>query len=150
MKNFKVKIVTGGILFITIIFVCWIHHPLPPYQGELPLSGLKSPVDVFTDEFGVPHVFAKNEDDLFFTAGYLSGRERLFQLSTVALAVRGELSSALGDQYLGSDIYLRTWRIHDIAKKMVESMEPKNKRIFESFCNGINYRIDEIKKRRTN
>ena len=145
MKYIKIKIITGGILFITIVFVCWIHHPLPPYQGVLPLPGLKSPVDVFTDEFGVPHVFAKNEDDLFFTAGYLSGRERLFQLSIVALAVRGELSSALGDQYLGSDIYLRTWRIHDIAKKMVESMEPKNKRIFESFCNGINYRIDEIK-----
>ena len=146
MQYPKVKITTGGILLITIIFVCWIHHPLPPYQGELPLSGLKSPVDVFTDEFGVPHVFANNEDDLFFTAGYLAGRERLFQLSTVALAVRGELASALGDQYLGSDIYLRTWRIHDIAKKMVESMEPKNKRIFESFCDGINYRIDEIKK----
>lgn len=146
MQHPKVKIITGGILLITIIFVCWIHHPLPPYQGELPLSGLKSPVDVFTDEFGVPHVFANNEDDLFFTAGYLAGRERLFQLSTVALAVRGELASALGDQYLGSDIYLRTWRIHDIAKKMVESMEPKNKRIFESFCDGINYRIDEIKK----
>ncbi|MBT4828229.1 MAG: penicillin acylase family protein, partial [Candidatus Marinimicrobia bacterium] len=146
MQHPKVKIITGGILLITIIFVCWIHHPLPLYQGELPLSGLKSPVDVFTDEFGVPHVFANNEDDLFFTAGYLAGRERLFQLSTVALAVRGELASALGDQYLGSDIYLRTWRIHDIAKKMVESMEPKNKRIFESFCDGINYRIDEIKK----
>ena len=146
MQYPKVKIITGGILLITIIFVCWIHHPLPPYQGELPLSGLKSPVDVFTDEFGVPHVFADNEDDLFFTAGYLAGRERLFQLSTVALAVRGELASALGNQYLGSDIYLRTWRIHDIAKKMVESMEPKNKRIFESFCDGINYRIDEIKK----
>jgi len=145
MKNHKVKIVAGGILFITIFVVCWVHHPLPPYQGELSLSGLKSSVDVFTDEFGVPHVFADNEDDLFFTAGYLSGRERLFQLSIVALAVRGELSSALGDQYLGSDIYLRTWRIHDVAKKMVESMEPKNKRIFESFCNGINYRIDEIK-----
>ena len=105
MKYLRVKIVTGGILFITIIIFCWIHHPLPPYQGELSLPGLKSPVDVFTDEFGVPHVFAENEDDLFFTAGYLSGRERLFQLSTVALAVRGELSSALGDQYLGSDIY---------------------------------------------
>ena len=51
MQHPKVKIITGGILLITIIFVCWIHHPLPLYQGELPLSGLKSPVDVFTDEF---------------------------------------------------------------------------------------------------
>ena len=93
MKYLKVKIITGGILLITIIFVCWIHHPLPPYQGELPLYGLKSPVDVFTDEFGVPHVFAENEDDLFFTAGYLSGRERLFQLSTVALAFLAQLSA---------------------------------------------------------
>jgi len=123
----------------------WLDHPLPQVEGEKKLTGLKAQVDVFTDEYGVPHVFAQNEDDLFFTAGYIAASERLFQLSTVALAVRGELASALGDDLLRSDIYLRTWRIHDTAKKMVSAMEPANKKIFETFCNGINTRVDEVK-----
>ena len=83
-----------GIIFLS--FYRWLDHPLPQYIGEKRLPNLKSPVDVYTDPFGVPHVFAQNEEDLFFTAGYLAARERLFQLSMVALAVRGELASALG------------------------------------------------------
>ena len=106
-----------GILIIIILFWSWLQHPLPKYEGEIQLEGLTSSVDVFFDEWAVPHVFARDEEDLFYAAGYLAARERMFQLSTVALAVRGELASAFGDELLSTDIYLRTWRIHDTAKK---------------------------------
>ena len=145
MNTKTILIISGTVLLAVILFWRWLHHPLPRYEGEQSLSGLMASVDVYTDEYGVPHVFAENEDDLFFTAGYLAARERLFQLSTVALTVRGELSSALGDDLLGSDIYLRTWRIHATAKKMIAVMEPENKKIFDTFCDGINARIDEVK-----
>tara|TARA_Y100000814_G_scaffold293430_1_gene274960 strand:+ start:3707 stop:6112 length:2406 start_codon:yes stop_codon:yes gene_type:complete len=124
----------------------WFDHPIPIYEGEINLKGLDKPVDVYFDKWAVPHVFAKNENDLFFAAGYLAARERLFQLSTVAFAVRGELASALGDQYLSTDIYLRTWRIHHTAQKMVSKMDHKKREIYNSFCNGINYHIKETKK----
>ena len=145
MKNRILSYSLGAVLLSLILIWNWLHHPLPPYEGDYSLPGLNKSVDVFTDDFGVPHVFADNEEDLFFTAGYLAARERLFQLSIVALAVRGELASALGDDYIDSDIYLRTWRIHHVAKQMVSSMEPRNKKIFDTFCKGINLRIDEVK-----
>ena len=63
-----------GIMFLS--FYRWLDHPLPQYQGEKRLPNLKSTVDVYTDPFGVPHVFAQNEEDLFFTAGYIAARER--------------------------------------------------------------------------
>ena len=98
---------------------------------------------MFTNEFGVPHIFAKNETDLFFAAGYISARERLFQMSMVALAVRGELASALGDAYISSDIYLRTWRIHTIAKQLADNMLSEERKIINAFCEGINAHIKE-------
>ena len=137
----SILIIVGGFGF----FWRWLHHPLPIYEGEINIDGLKSSVDVFFDEWGVPHVFSKNEDDLFYAAGYLAARERLFQLSTVALGVRGELASVFGNEYLSTDIYLRTWRIHDTAKKMVGEMHSDKRSIYNSFCNGINFRIKEIK-----
>ncbi len=121
----------------------YMYSPLPIYDGKIVIPKLKNSVEVYTDSYGVPHVFAKNEEDLFFTAGYLAARERLFQLSTVALAVKGELSSAFGDELIKTDIYLRTWRIHHTAKEMIKTMNPKNRKIFETFCNGINFHIDE-------
>ena len=145
MNKKTISIISGAIIIAFLLIWRWIDHPLPQYAGEKTLPGLKANVDIYTDPYGVPHVFAKNEDDLFFTAGYIAASERLFQLSTVALSVRGELASALGDDLLGSDIYLRTWRIHATAKKMVNAMAPDNRRIFEFFCKGINSRIDEVK-----
>tara|TARA_B100000029_G_scaffold43439_2_gene40262 strand:+ start:4863 stop:7262 length:2400 start_codon:yes stop_codon:yes gene_type:complete len=145
MNKRNLSFVFGFVLIIFLLIKKWLDHPLPLYEGEKQLPSLKEKVDVFTDQFGVPHVFAKNEDDLFYVAGYIAASERLFQLSTVALAVRGELASVFGDDLLSSDIYLRTWRIHDTAKKMVSFMKPANKKIFETFCDGINTRIDEVR-----
>ena len=129
--------------FLVYLIVSWLHPPLPKYEGEIKVKGLNKAVKVYTGSYGVPHIFAENEDDLFFTAGYLSARERLFQLSTVALAVKGELASVFGNDLLKTDIYLRTWKIHSTGKKMIENMDPQNRKIFETFCDGINYHIDE-------
>ena len=94
----------------------------------------------------MPHVFAKNSKDLFYAAGYLSARERLFQMSMVALAVRGELASVLGKSFLKNDIYFRTWKINETAKKLSQNLSDSTIEILLMFCAGINARIEEIKK----
>ena len=145
----KTKWVLGLALLVFIsmsLFWRWLHSPLPQYSGQKRLPPLQNKVDVYTDQFGVPHVFAENEKDLFFSAGYIAARERLFQLSMVALAVKGELASVLGDSYLKTDIYLRTWGIRKVAVELVSNMKPESKEIFESFCAGINYWIQDSKK----
>jgi penicillin amidase len=68
----KTKIATTIFCVLGIIlfsFYRWLDHPLPQYEGKKRLPNLKNTVDVYTDPFGVPHVFSQNEDDLFFTAG---------------------------------------------------------------------------------
>mgnify|MGYP002821790377 CR=1 FL=1 len=127
------------------VLLNWFYSPLPTYSGEITLPTIQKEVEVYTDTYGVPHIFAENEKDLFFVAGYIAARERLFQLSMVALAVKGELASILGDSYIKTDVYLRTWRIEKVAVQLVKAMDPKNKIIFESFCEGINYWIKESK-----
>ena len=142
-------------LIIITVLLCvvggvwrWLDYTLPQYEGTKILHPLKDTVDVFTDKYGVPHVFAENENDLFFTAGYIAARERLFQLSMVALAVKGDLSFVLGDDYLKTDIYLKTWRIEKVAHQLVKKMKPENLKIFISFCDGINHWIKESEKNR--
>ena len=83
------------------VLLNWFYSPLPTYSGEITLPTIQKEVEVYTDTYGVPHIFAENEKDLFFVAGYIAARERLFQLSMVALAVKGELASILGDSYRG-------------------------------------------------
>ena len=140
----KYKIVLGIAVLVVVVFVEWLRHPLPILDGEIKIPSLTNKVDVYTDEYGVPHVYAETESDLFFAAGYIAARDRLFQLSMVSLAVRGGLASVLGPEYLKTDIYFRTWKINDVAEKMINKMDEDNKRIFQRFCDGINFRTDEV------
>ena len=143
------KILQAILLILVLTFIgirVYLYHPLPKYSGKKIIKALQKPVDVFTDEYGVPHIIADNETDLFFAAGYIAARDRLFQMSMVAFAVRGELSSALGDDFIGSDIYLRTWRINAVSKKIEKNLDKDTYHILSTFCDGINMRIRELGK----
>ncbi len=65
-------------------------------------------------------------------------------MSIVNYSVRGELAYAFGDEMINSDIYLRTWRIHDTAKKLVGELDRETTDLMLAFCAGINYRIKEV------
>ena len=127
------------ILFLTIKI--YFHYDIPLYAGSQSIVGLKDTVEVFTDNFGVPQVFAKTEEDLFFTAGYLTARERLFQLSLTAAIIGGDLSELLGDEYLEHDHYLKNF---SQTKNIPNHINEDIKQIIESYCAGINYWIDEV------
>ncbi|MFQ6605822.1 MAG: penicillin acylase family protein [Fidelibacterota bacterium] len=126
-----------------LVFKLYFAYDLPRYEGRLTLSGLNEPVDVLTDEFGVPHIFANNENDLFFTAGYIAARERLWQMTVVRSAARGELANLFGRDLLSSDIYLRTWRIPEIGRRGAEQMNPDILTLVQRFCDGINAWVEE-------
>ena len=141
MKNKIIKIIVVGIIVSSFWYV---YHPLPKYKGHLSIGGLNKSVDIYTDTYGVPHIFAQNEEDLFYAAGYYAARDRLFQMSVVNYSVRGELAYAFGDELIKSDVYLRTWRIHDTAKKLVGELNKETVDLIGAFCAGINYRIKEV------
>ena len=143
MKN-KNKIIITIITTVVVLAFWYLYHPLPNYQGHMFVDGLNKPVDIYTDPYGVPHIFAQNEEDLFYAAGYYAARDRLFQMSIVNYSVRGELAYAFGDDLISSDIYLRTWRIHDTAKKLVGELNKETVDLIGAFCAGINYRIKEV------
>lgn len=44
------------------------------------IEGLESHVEVLTDPFGIPHIYARTVHDLYFVTGYLHARDRLFQM----------------------------------------------------------------------
>ena len=141
MRN---RIITIIIIGVVVSIFWYVYHPLPKYRGHLSIGGLNKSVDIYTDTYGVPHIFAQNEEDLFYAAGYYAARDRLFQMSVVNYSVRGELAYAFGDEMIQSDVYLRTWRIHDTAKKLVGELNKETVDLIGAFCAGINYRIKEV------
>src|SRR6185437_13280744 len=76
-------------------------------RGALKLQGLLSPVTVLRDPWGVPHIYAQNQHDLFFAQGFVTAQDRLFQMELWKRVGQGRLAEVLGPNYLQRDINAR-------------------------------------------
>lgn len=109
---------------------------LPPVEGELKLRGLTEPVEVLWDRWGVPHVYAQNTHDLFFTQGYILASERLFQMELMLRFGSGRLSEVFGDLTLPLDRFIRTIGWNRAAAKLTKLWDDLSWEMADSFAAG--------------
>ena len=77
-------------------FPLFVLFPLFVFsQTTLNVPGLKEPVEVIRDEYGVNHIYAKNEHDLFLAQGYCAAKDRLFQFEMWRRQATGTVSELL-------------------------------------------------------
>jgi penicillin amidase len=93
----------------------------PTYEGELSLDGLKEKVDVFFDEYGIPHIYAQNEVDAQYALGYLHAQDRLWQIELLRRVGSGRLSEILGESLIKTDCFFRTIGTGVTAKKAAKA-----------------------------
>ncbi len=120
LKRILVGIVALLLLMIIGIYV-YLLTTKPVYSGELTLSGLHNEVEVRYDEYGVPHIYAQNEEDAYFALGYVHAQDRLFQMEMLRRAASGRLSEILGPDLLKVDKLFRTLGINQFAKEQVQN-----------------------------
>lgn len=105
--------------------------------------GVKSSVRIVRDDWGIPHVFAENDDDLFFGFGYATAQDRLFQIDYLRRRALGRLSEVLGPEGLELDLVARTVGLHLIAEQEWESLPEETRRLVVAFAKGINASIKD-------
>jgi penicillin amidase len=120
---------------------------LAQLEGEITLPGLKEPVEVLRDTWGVPHLYAKNADDLFFAQGFVVAQDRLFQLDMWRRVAVGETAEVLGPKALEGDRFARLLRYRGDMGAEWTSYSPDAKAIATAFTRGINACIDHFGKK---
>lgn len=113
---------------------------------DLQLDGVKDEVTVIFDDNHVPHVFAKNDEDLYFAQGYLVAQDRLWQMEFYTLAAAGRLSEVVGERALELDRYSRRLGMAETAKKISASI-PTNSiqsQILNAYSAGVNAYLKKI------
>ena len=86
-------------------------------KNTLQLKGLKEKVEVLRDQWGVNHIYANNEHDLFFTQGYCAAKDRLFQFEIWRRQATGTVAEILGAKELKRDIGTRLFKFRLNLKK---------------------------------
>lgn len=121
---------------------------LSQLDGEARLDGLRARVDVVRDRWGVPHITARNTDDLFFAQGFVQAQDRLWQMEMYRRTWEGTLSEVLGPDYLSHDRLARLLRYRGPwDEREFARYHPEGRRILEAFARGVNAYIAQAGER---
>jgi len=144
------KILIGIMVFIIvaiIIVMIFINHisgrALPDYNRNVMLKGMTDTVVVYRDEFAIPHIFAKNERDLYRAVGYITAQDRLWQMDLLRRITMGRLSEIFGADLVETDLMLRALRIPEKTKMILDSTSNEIKSYLNAYCDGVNDFIQE-------
>ncbi|MEZ0610367.1 penicillin acylase family protein [Fibrella sp. WM1] len=126
-------------------FVIFLLLALPAFSQNLTVKGLKQPVEVLRDQWGVNHIYAKNEHDLFFAQGYLAAQDRLFQFELWRRQATGTVAELLGPQELKRDIGTRLFKFRTTnLDAELNHYHPHGSLIVWAFVAGINAYVTQI------
>src|SRR5579859_711389 len=115
-------------------------------RGTLNAPGLQKTVRVQRDRWGVAHIYAQSEHDLFFAQGFVVAQDRLFQMELWKRSGQGRLAEILGPSAVQRDVNARLLRYRGDMDAEYKSYAPDTKEILEAFTSGINAYIAEIQK----
>src|SRR6185295_2876998 len=118
------------------------------YNADLRISGLKGKTAVYFDDRLVPHVFADNDDDLYFVQGYLHAKFRLWQMEFQTMAASGRISEVLGNdpRFINYDRETRRLGMVYAAENALRAMEanPVTKSGCTAYTNGVNAYVENL------
>lgn len=117
------------------------RRAVPDYRVNIALSGLTSEVTVYRDRYAVPHVFAKNDPDLYRAVGYIMAQDRLWQMDLIRRATQGRLSEIFGADLVDVDLMFRMLRIEEKSQSILAKIDPAVAVVLNAYCDGVNQYI---------
>ncbi|MDX1641455.1 MAG: penicillin acylase family protein, partial [Balneolaceae bacterium] len=131
---------------IVILSAYWtFYSPLPEYDSEIQLDGIEQQVEIHWDPYAVPYIYAQNEDDLYYTIGYIHAQERLWQMTLSQMAAEGRFAEFLGEDLVEYDIYQRTLGFWETAQRIEAEAPDSLIHMLEQYSAGVNAFINQNK-----
>lgn len=136
--------------FFTLTLFCCFGAVLvlnAQQQQSLTAKGLEKSVEIITDKWGIPHIYAQTEADLFFAQGFYAAKDRLFQFEIWRRQATGTVAELLGPRELKRDIGTRLFRFRGDMIREMNHYHDRGELIITSFVKGVNAYIELTEER---
>ncbi len=110
----------------------------------LAVAGLRQPVEIIKDKWGISHIYAKTEYDLFFAQGYSAARDRLFQFEIWRAQATGTTAEILGPRAIARDRGHRLFKFRGDMQQEMRHYHPRGDLIIPAYVDGVNAYIAEV------
>ena len=117
----------------------------PGKKESINMAGLSQPVEIVRDKHGVSHIYAQNQNDLFFAQGFSAARDRLWQLDLWRRQGEGKMAEQFGPRFIEQDRAARLFLFRGDMQAEFASYHPEGQAILTAFAAGINAYVDWVK-----
>ncbi|MED2891535.1 penicillin acylase family protein, partial [Bacillus thuringiensis] len=115
-------------------------------EKEYVISGLSEEVIIYKDNRGIPHIEARNFNDVYKAQGFITTTDRLWQMDMSRRLVNGRLSEILGPDLINNDKLFRSFSLFRSAQKSISLYSEETLEWMQSYCDGVNTYIEHAKK----
>ena len=122
------------------------NRAIPDYSENIELENMIEEVTVIRDSLAIPHIYAKNEEDLYRVVGYITAQDRLWQMDLMRRITTGNLSEIFGADMLTAD---QLFRAFDFSKKSADVLtktDPEIIKCLQAYTDGVNQFIRKTEK----
>jgi penicillin G amidase len=106
--------------------------------GTIELQGLNKPVEILRDRWGVPHIYAGCNHDLFFAQGFVHAQDRLWQMELDRRLASGRLSEIFGETTLDTDRSTRTLGFRRLGSADLQHSSQTVREMMTAYASGVN------------
>ena len=144
MKSLPRLLKNAGLVILLIVMVVAgslgyvVRSPMPQTAGSIKAPGLQNAVDVYRDQWGVPHIYASSSHDLFFAQGYTHAQDRFWQMEFWRRIGSGRLSEVFGSTTLSTDRFVRTQGWARVAAEEEKMLDDQTRFELQSYADGVN------------
>lgn len=132
-------------MIVSVIFIFSIIKDKTNKNLDLKSDKILTKATIYENNYGIGHIIAESDEDLFFAIGYYQAEKRLWQLDFLRRFATGELSEIFGKESIEIDKFMRSFEIRNVAYKNWDSLSGKSQSILKSFSDGINYYLETHK-----
>src|SRR5687768_2282492 len=116
---------------------------LPPANASLK-GKVGGTVEVLRDSYGVLHVYAAKEPDLFFGLGFAMAQDRLWLMDYLRRKATGRLAEHLGQRYAEQDYLYRVLDFPTICTRNHAGLGQRWRDLLDGMAAGINRAIAQV------
>ena len=116
---------------------------LPDLKSKIISNKINDDLDIYRDEYGIPHIYAKNEYDAFFGQGFATAQDRLWHMEYDRKRAYGKLSEIIGTDGLDNDKFMGTLNILNNVKSDFNLLDDNSKNMYQAYSDGVNEYLNQ-------
>ncbi|EPX80311.1 penicillin acylase family protein [Litoreibacter arenae] len=136
LRLFLLLALLAGLALAGVYYLA--SRSLVDYNADYTVPAISGPVEIIRNNSGVPHIFAEDDNDVYYGLGFAHAQDRLWQMTMLRRTAQGRLSEQFGERTVKVDKLIRRLDLYGHAQRAVAFQDDRTRAALDAYAAGVN------------